>query len=249
MPRGALPAARSLPREAPFWGPNSAGASRKRVITSQATSTSTPRSDQESASSAPRPPSTVAEPPTPTMMRLQPWSSAAAISSPVPNVVAVSGSLRSTSASPLARAISTIPVPSSSAAHSASTGRPSGPVTVAVRRVPGSEPRSASSVPSPPSASGSARASRPARATPRHIAAAASLGGQAAAELVGAAEDHTRLRQRANTSSIAARSRCGTSTCRRSPARTTVLPRGGIDCLPRSTRAMRALRGRPSSRT
>ena len=53
--------------DAPFCGPKIAGASRKVVVTSQATSTSTPWSVQPSASSAPSPPSVVAEPPTPTI--------------------------------------------------------------------------------------------------------------------------------------------------------------------------------------
>ena len=55
---------------------------------------------------------------------------AAAISSPVPRVDARNGSfVPRTSASPLARAISTTAIPSGSSAHSASTGSPSGPVT------------------------------------------------------------------------------------------------------------------------
>ena len=145
--------------DAPFCGPKIAGASRKVVVTSQATSTSAPCSVQPSASRAPSPPSVVADPPTPTITRRQPCAIAAAMSSPVPYVVAVSGSLRPTSARPLARAISTIAVPSVSAAQPASTMRPSGPVTLVECSVPSREPRIAASVPSPPSASGNGLAS------------------------------------------------------------------------------------------
>ncbi len=82
---------------------------------------------------------------------------AAAISSPVPRVLASSASRRSrsTSARPLARAISMIAVPSGSTAHSASTGSPSGPVTCVTRDEPPRRDAITSSVPSPPSASGS----------------------------------------------------------------------------------------------
>jgi hypothetical protein len=54
------------------------------VVTSQATSTSAPWRSKSSASSAPRPPSVVAEPPTATMIRTAPSSSAARRSWPVP---------------------------------------------------------------------------------------------------------------------------------------------------------------------
>ena len=86
---------------------------------------------------------------------------ATAISSPVPRVLARSGSLRpATSASPLARAISMTAMPAGSTPHSASTGSPSGPVTRAMRREPPRAASSVSSVPSPPSASGSLRRRR-----------------------------------------------------------------------------------------
>src|SRR4051812_10458062 len=165
-------------------------ASRNGVSTSHATTTRAPRSDQPSASTAPSPPSVVAEPPTPTITVCAPSSSTCAISSPVPRVVARSGSFPpATSVSPLAMAISTTAVPSGSRLHSASTGSPSGPVTRAVR----CSPPSASSVPSPPSASGSSRASIPAERRPRAIAAAASgavseprnLSGQQSAGTTG----------------------------------------------------------------
>ena len=122
-------------------------ASQKRVRTSQATTTETParRASGDMASSAPRPPSVVAEPPTPTITRRAPLATASAISSPVPAVVAASGSFPSAppaSSSPLARAISTIAV-SPTSRHSASTSARSGPVTSDVRF----GPPSASSVP------------------------------------------------------------------------------------------------------
>jgi hypothetical protein len=78
---------------------------------------------------APRPPSVVAEPPTPTTMRRAPASSAVAISSPVPWVVAAIGSFPSgppTKARPDARAISMTAVRPTNR-HDASTGSPSGP--------------------------------------------------------------------------------------------------------------------------
>ena len=94
----------------------------------------------------------------------RPASSAAAISSPVPWVAAAIGSLPSgppTRSSPEARAISITATPRDSR-HSASTGSPSGPVTTVERF----GPPSASSVPSPPSASGTSVQSPP-RSAPR----------------------------------------------------------------------------------
>ena len=84
------------------------------------------------------------------MIFFAPRSSAWSISSPVPTVDAAMASFCSrppTSVRPEARAISMIAVPRWKR-HSASTGSPSGPVTVDVRLAP----PSASSVPSPPSA-------------------------------------------------------------------------------------------------
>src|SRR6266508_3808255 len=177
-------------------------ASRKRVSTSYATVTGT-GSDQPSASTAPSPPSVVAEPPTPTRICVAPAAAADAISSPVPRVVAATGSFDSpTSARPLARAISTTAVPSGRSPHSACTGSPSGPVTIAGRRSPPSAARSASSVPSPPSANGSTRtSSTPASHSPRAIAVAAAgavsvplnLSGQQTARGTGG---FSRYRQR-----------------------------------------------------
>ena len=96
---------------APFCGANTLAASTNRVRTSQATwrSTAPSRARLPSASMAPSPPSVVAEPPRPTSTVRAPWSIALAISSPVPRVVAASGSLPSAPparTSPLARAIS-----------------------------------------------------------------------------------------------------------------------------------------------
>jgi hypothetical protein len=84
------------------------------------------------------------------MIRRAPAVIAASMSSPVPAVVAFIGSLPSAppaSTSPLASAISITAVPRRSC-HGASTGVPSGPVTVVVRL---GRP-STSSSPSPPSA-------------------------------------------------------------------------------------------------
>ena len=101
-----------------------------------------PCNDQPSASTAASPPSVVALPPTATITCLKPSRRATAISSPVPRVLARSGSLRpDTNASPLARAISMTAIPPGNTPHSASTGSPSGPVTRATRRDP---PRAAS---------------------------------------------------------------------------------------------------------
>ena len=117
-------------RSRPSAGRNTRPRRRTAVSTSHATVTSIPCSDQPSASTAASPPSVVALPPTATRTRLKPCARTAAISSPVPRVLARSGSLRpATSASPLACAISTIAMPPGSTPHSASTGSPSGPVT------------------------------------------------------------------------------------------------------------------------
>src|SRR4051794_18043972 len=135
-----------------------------------------PCSDHPSASIAASPPSVVALPPTATSTRLNPCRRATAISSPVPRVLARSGSFRpDTNASPLARAISTTATPVGSTPHSASTGSPSGPVTRATRREPPRADSRVSRVPSPPSASGiSTTSSNPARVSPAAMAAAAS---------------------------------------------------------------------------
>ena len=122
---------------APFCGANTAAASTNRVRTSHATSNSTVRSRAglRSASTAPSPPSVVADPPRPTMIRRAPWSSAGRSARRSRRSSAASGSLPSAPparASPLALAISITAVRRSSR-HAASTGRPSGPVTIVVR--------------------------------------------------------------------------------------------------------------------
>src|SRR3954451_6408108 len=108
-------------------------------------------------------------------MRRAPPSIAAAISSPVPALLAASGS-RSPSATrprPDADAASTIAVePSRTSAYSASIGRPSGSGAVAVRVSPPIVPISAFAVPSPPSAAGQRSATAPAASTPLPIASA-----------------------------------------------------------------------------
>ena len=60
---------------------------------------------------------------------------------------------------------------------------------------------------------------------------------------------HTGRRQREKTSSTSGRADRGTSTKRWSPGSMTVLPRGGIESSPRTTTAMIAVRGSPTSRT
>ena len=125
----------------------------------------------------------------PTITLRQPCSIAAAISWPVPWVVAVSGSLSATSASPLARAISTTPVPSSSAAHvgldrGAVRARDGERVQLSRRAREDRVERALASV---GERQGAARAAR-ALHTPAE--SGRRLGGrEAAAELVGAAED------------------------------------------------------------
>ena len=172
---------------APFCGANTVAASRKRVATSHATVTGVPPNDHPSTSSAASPPSVVALPPTPTITRRAPARIAPAISSPVPRVDARSGSrLPSTRPSPLARAISITATPPGRSPHSACTGSPSGPVTVAVRREPPRAASRASSVPSPPSANGSwATSSKPAVRNPAAIAAAACAASRVPLNLSG----------------------------------------------------------------
>jgi hypothetical protein len=180
---------------APFCGPKMRGASSKGTRTSHTTCNSrraarapgeepptggaaAPGSKLASlnASIAPAPPSVVAEPPTVTTMGDAPASAAAAISSPVPRVVAAQASRSSSATSdrPLACAISTIAEPSGSSANAASTGRRSGSETLILRTSPPSAVTRTSMVPSPPSATGSSRASRPAARRPSAMACATS---------------------------------------------------------------------------
>lgn len=105
----------------------------------------------------PAPPSLVALPPIPMMKRRAPASSAARISSPTPAVLACSGArcAGGTSARPLAAAISITAVrPSPVSPKNACTGVPSGPLTVQSITRPPVAATSASTVPSPPSATG-----------------------------------------------------------------------------------------------
>ena len=131
-----------------------------------------------SACSMPAPPSFVALPPMPTMKRRQPCPTASRIISPTPKVVACIGSRRpgGISVSPAAADISiTAALPSAEMPYRASTGSPSGPVTVTVRSRPPMPSVSASTVPSPPSASGRTHtaASGQARRTPSRTASPA----------------------------------------------------------------------------
>ena len=128
------------PRDSPVPGSALPAVSRKRK----------PR-----AESIPVPPSLVALPPSPNMMRLHPCFSASATISPVPKVV-VSRGLRSSSrsrVSPLAAAMSMIAVPpSADMPYSARSGRISGSCASHSTAAPPSAFSRASIVPSPPSA-------------------------------------------------------------------------------------------------
>ena len=124
----------------------------------------------------PVPPSLVAEPPAVSTIRWAPASSAALNSSPTPCVSARSGS-RSASAmcsKPAALAISIMAVWSGNQPQHAVMGRPRASATVSWRRSPPVTARTASSVPSPPSAMGTHTtcASGTTDCTPRAIACA-----------------------------------------------------------------------------
>src|SRR3954451_11015042 len=182
---------------APFCGPYVGAAPRSPrsgLVTSQAirSSTSASRGSRalrsisgqrvKSAPSArriPAPPSVVALPPIPSVMWRMPSSSTARMTSPVPSVVAESGSRSEgrTRDSPDASASSTTAaLPSSRRSHRARTGRPSGSPTIASRHDQPPAAAIARSVPSPPSASGAIAMplSGRARAQPRASAAATS---------------------------------------------------------------------------
>src|ERR1700722_3233738 len=101
------------------------------------------------------------------------------ISSPVPYVLALTGSrsLESTSPSPLAAAVSTTPAtlrPTGQSPNEASIGRPSGSDVVAPISSPPSAPTSTSSVPSPPSATGHSSTGWPAASSASPTARATS---------------------------------------------------------------------------
>ena len=110
------------------------------------------------AVAAPQPPSLVALPPRPRMISSVPASRAASISSPAPKVVVFSGFFFSPAKGrPAAAAISTTAVRSFSRPHRAIIFSPQGPVTVSVIASPPTAARKASTVPSPPSATGMER--------------------------------------------------------------------------------------------
>ena len=90
------------------------------------------------------------------VMSLAPFASASMRSSPVPTDIASSGSLlpSGTRVSPDADAISITALPSSKTAYRASTWSIKGPCTVTVTAFASEEASTASTVPSPPSASG-----------------------------------------------------------------------------------------------
>ena len=121
-------------------------------------------------------------------IRLAPAVLASEISSPVPDVVADRGSLPSAPPAvsrPLASAISTTALPPEMR-HLASTGSPSGPVTLETRL----NPPSAARVPSPPSARGMSTMSLAAPETPSAIACAAARAVAVPRNLSG----HMRMR-------------------------------------------------------
>jgi hypothetical protein len=110
-----------------------------------------------SASRIPAPPSVVALPPIPSTIRRGPASRTARSRSPVPTVVAPSGSRssRASRESPEAAAISTIArLPSVERSHGASIGRPIGSTVGALRTCQPPPAAIAARVPSPPSARG-----------------------------------------------------------------------------------------------
>ncbi len=120
-----------------------------------------------SALSMPAPPSVVADPPIPSAMSLIPASRTARSRSPVPCVPAriASRAPGLMSDSPDARAISTnAAAPSLRHSQSARIGRSSGSRASAVRRIQPPAASMATSVPSPPSASGARRTSSAGRA-------------------------------------------------------------------------------------
>jgi len=140
------------------------------------------RNATPSTCASPMPPSVVAEPPRPRIRRRAPCSSAWRISSPVPQLVACNAS-RSSGRSrgrPEAAAVSTTAVPSGRTPYSAEMGRPSGSCAVIQTFFPPVAATSASTVPSPPSATGipTVCASGKTLWTPRSIAETASSAEQ-----------------------------------------------------------------------
>ena len=179
--------------DAPFCGPNTAAASTKRVVTSHATSRSTPArlAGVPTTSTAPQPPSVVAEPPQPMTMRLAPAWRARSMRWPTPAVSASTGSSPPGSGSnerPAAWDISITAVgppsgPAARSRHSASVGAPSGPGTEVRCGVPPTARRR----PSPPSDMGISSALHPTRRAAPPTAAATSAAVAVPRNLSGAA--------------------------------------------------------------
>src|SRR5579859_3445411 len=147
-------------------------------------------------------------------MTSAPARQAAAMSWPVPEVVAASGSRSSgaTKPRPLAAAVSTTatrrrpgPVPST---YSAVTGRPRGSLTSSLTR---SQPRAshnASSVPSPPSASGQSSTGTPSASSPRASALATSTALNVPLKESGARRNVVGMRGRRGIGGVCASARC-----------------------------------------
>ncbi len=106
------------------------------------------------AAAAPQPPSLVALPPRHMMIFLAPRPAAWRSNSPTPKVVVRSGFFGSARGRPAAAAISTTAVPSGKRPYSARMCCPLGPVQTVATRSPPQAVRNASTLPSPPSATG-----------------------------------------------------------------------------------------------
>ncbi len=159
-----------------------------------------PKNPRPNAASAPAPPSAVAVPPTPRSIERHPASNAAEISSPVPREVAsITRFFPRVSARPDARAISITavgprrPRTPETNPHSATTGRPKGPVTRVRRRLPRNALMRTSRVPSPPSASGNKVTDRKEDLMPRAMACAAWSGESVPLKAVGQTRAERRL--------------------------------------------------------
>jgi len=140
---------RSLSRDASIWSSRASAAPPEGSSVPDASSNLAP-----SAVTIPAPPSVQATPPRPSTIRFARIRTAARMSSPTPRLVAVSGASvpPGSLVSPQAWADSTMAVPSSRA-NEAVTGWPVGPRTPSsTRRYPAAS--AASTVPSPPSATG-----------------------------------------------------------------------------------------------
>ncbi len=193
------------------------------VVTSQATRSSTRfnRAIALIARIAPNPPSVVADPPSPTMMRRRSGVECVIDQFAGARRGGIHRSLPSappTRVSPLARAISMTAVFFESR-QPASTGSPSGPVTIVVRFAP----PSASSRPSPPSAIGTSTQSTPSSQQAWPIAAATSAARLAVPLNLSSAATTRRIGRRTGTAStlLVPRRSC-TLDCR--PCRSGITP-------------------------